>query len=63
MIVTIVILPLLSALFSGFLGNYVGRIGSIHVTVLGMILTTAVTLFYLSQTTLLNEAFYFNGGS
>jgi NADH:ubiquinone oxidoreductase subunit 5 (subunit L)/multisubunit Na+/H+ antiporter MnhA subunit len=63
MIFTIVILPILSALFSGILGNYVGRLGSVHITLFCMLLTTIISLFFLSQATLLSEVYYFNGGS
>lgn len=63
MIFTIVVLPILSALFSGILGNYVGRLGSVHITLFCMLLTTVISLFFLSQATLLSETYYFNGGS
>lgn len=62
MITIMLILPLLGAIFSGFLGTYVGRLGSVHITLFCMVLTTIFSLFFLLHTSLLNEVYFIDCG-
>jgi NADH-ubiquinone oxidoreductase chain 5 len=62
MISITLLLPILGSFFSGFLGFYVGRTGSSHLTLFCMVFTTVFSLFFLLQVTLLNEMYYIDCG-
>lgn len=62
MISLILIFPLLGSFFSGSWGNYVGRVGSVHITIFCMILTCLCSIFFLIFTTLRNEIFFLDLG-
>jgi NADH:ubiquinone oxidoreductase subunit 5 (subunit L)/multisubunit Na+/H+ antiporter MnhA subunit len=56
------LLPILGSFFSGILGFYVGRLGSSHLTVFCMVFTSIFSLFFLLQTTLVNEVYFIDCG-
>jgi proton-translocating NADH-quinone oxidoreductase chain L len=62
MIIVTIILPILGFFFSGFLGFYVGRLGSAHVTVFCMVLTSFLSIYFFLQTTLINEVYFIDLG-
>jgi len=62
MILLILILPLLGSFFSGFFGNYVGRIGSVQITIFCMILTSLLSIYFLTQSILINNFFFLDLG-
>ena len=63
MIFLILLLPLISAIFAGIFGNYVGRIGSVQITIFCMFVVTFFSIFFLFKTSLINEVFFLSNGA
>jgi NADH-ubiquinone oxidoreductase chain 5 len=63
MCLIIVFLPLIGSIFSGLFGRYVGRFGSVLVTVFSMILSTVIAFFEFYSFSLNNDCFFICIGS
>jgi NADH-quinone oxidoreductase subunit L len=57
---TIVLAPLIGAILAGFFGRQIGRIGAHSVTILGVAISTALSLYVLKGFIDGNDAFRFN---
>jgi NADH:ubiquinone oxidoreductase subunit 5 (subunit L)/multisubunit Na+/H+ antiporter MnhA subunit len=59
----IVFLTLIGSIFSGLFGRYVGRIGSVFISILCMIVTTIIALYEFYRFCLAKNCFFILLGS
>lgn len=63
MCLIIVLLPLIGSIFSGLFGRYVGRFGSVLISVSGMILSTIIAFYEFYTFSISNNCFFICIGS
>jgi len=60
---SIVILPLIGSFFSGLFGRYLGRFGSVFISVFCMFVVTIITYLQFYKCCLNNELYFITFGS
>ena len=63
MCLVIVLLPLIGSIFAGLFGRYVGRMGSVLISILCMVITTNIALYQFYNICLVNDSFFILLGS
>ena len=63
MCLVIVLLPLIGSIFSGLFGRYVGRFGSVLISIFGMVLSTIIAFYEFYNFSMSNDCFFISIGS